>query len=375
MSQKPRIAILGIKYFPSKGGTSRVVEDMLTELRDQYEFTIYCYKDEAAEGHLEGVNVVQFSPYPFGPIGVFFYFLRCTLHMLRHGKYDMIHVHKMDAAFFLPMLLRRFTVIATCHAVPYKTDKWNAIARFYFRSMEKMFIRSKAKLTAISRPLSEYFKEQYGREVLYIPNGVEISEDFDYDAADNILAEHQVEGEYLFFAARRIMGIKGPHHMLRALNKINYQGTVVIAGDLSQMPAFTKKIKELAEPLNVKFIGYVNGKAKLMALVDRAKFFLFPSEIEGMSIMLLEVGSVGTPLICSDIAANTAVFGDPEVLYFRSQDSDDFAEKLSWAFEHEEEMAEKARNARSRVEEEYAREVVVQNYIELYDSMLPTVLN
>jgi glycosyltransferase involved in cell wall biosynthesis len=204
---------------------------------------------------------------------------------------------------------------------------------------------------------------------------VEISspDEYDYEAADRVLAEHNVEGEFVFFAARRIMGTKGAHHMLAALQKINYQGTVVIAGDLSQLPGYTKKIKELSKGLKVKFTGFLKGKPLLLALVDRCRYFIFPSETEGMSIMLLEVGSVGTPLICSDIPENTAVFDDHEVLYFRNKDADDLAEKLSWAFENEDKMNEKAGHAQRRVIEEYDRAVIAENYIRLYDGMLPTV--
>ncbi|MEM7658977.1 MAG: glycosyltransferase family 4 protein, partial [Bacteroidota bacterium] len=310
-----------------------------------------------------------------GALGVFIYYLRCTLHMLRHGEYDLIHVHKTDAAFFVPMLTKKFKVIATSHEAPYRRDKWNGIAKRYFHWMERVFMKSDAKLTSISKPLSAYYLEKYSKEVQYIPNGVEITttDDYDYDGADQVLADWQVEGEFLFFAARRIMGTKGAHTMLEGLQKINYQGTVVIAGDLSQLPNYTKKIQELSKGLNVKFIGYVAGKAILMAMVDRAKYFIFPSETEGMSIMLLEVGSVGTPLVCSDIPENTAVFDDHEVLYFRNKDVNDLAEKMEWAFANESQMDEKAANAQRRVIEEYDRAVIVENYIDLYDNMLPTV--
>ena len=367
---KPKIAILGVKYYPSRGGVSRIVEDILIQLKDRYDFTIYCYKHPEAPTHLEGVKVVQFPALPGGALGVFFYYLRCTLHALRHGHYDLVHVHKTDAAFFVPMLTRKFKTIATSHEAPYRRDKWNAFAKAYFRFMERVFIKSEAKLTSISRPLSAYYLEQYGREVDYIPNGVESQQKYDFEAADRILSEHKVQGDFVFFAARRIMGTKGAHHMLAALKQINYQGTVVIAGDLSQLPAYTRQIKELAQGLKVKFIGYVSSKPALMALVARSQYFIFPSETEGMSIMLLEVGSVGTPLICSDIPENTAVFDPEEVLYFRNKDAADLADKLRWAFAHTEEMAEMAQLAQRRVVEEYDRSVIVQNYIDLYDDML-----
>ncbi|GAB4419859.1 MAG: glycosyltransferase family 4 protein [Bacteroidia bacterium] len=369
-TQKPKIAILGVKFYPSRGGVSRIVEDTLIELKDRYDFTIYCYKTPEAENYLPGVRAIQFPKIPGGAFGVFFYYLRCTLHALRHGNYDLVHVHKTDAAFFVPMLTRKFKTIATSHEAPYRRDKWSGIGKAYFRLMERIFMRSHARLTSISKPLSAYYEQTYGRPVEYIPNGVEVANQFDYDAADRVLAEHGVKGEFMFFAARRIMGTKGAHHMLQALRQIGYKGSVVIAGDLSQLPAYTKQLKDLSKGLDVKFIGYISSKATLMALVDRSKFFIFPSETEGMSIMLLEVGSVGTPLVCSDIPENTSVFDDEEVLYFRNKDAADLAAKLEWAFAHPNEMEDKARAARQRVLDEYDRAVVVENYIRLYDDML-----
>ena len=59
--KKKKIVIFGVKYFPSKGGTSRVVENLLRELKDHFEITIYCYKNELAADFMEGVKTIQFS--------------------------------------------------------------------------------------------------------------------------------------------------------------------------------------------------------------------------------------------------------------------------------------------------------------------------
>jgi len=364
--KKKKIAILGVKYFPSRGGTSRVVEDIIMQLHEQYHFTMYCYEDPQAEGHIPGVDVVQFKPYPFGVIGVFLFFLRCSLHMLRKGDYDIIHVHKTDAAFFINMLSRKFKVIATSHEAPYKRDKWSGFTKAYFRWMEKVFMRSKSKLTSISEPLSAYYKENFGREVSYIPNGVEPYLEVDWEAADAKLAEFGVDAPFVFFAARRVMATKGPQHMLKGLKKLGFKGHVVIAGDTEQLPTFTRELKELAKGLKVHFIGLITSKATLMAMIQRAKIFVFPSETEGMSIMLLEVASMGTPVLASDIPENTAVFDDSELLFFRNKDADDLAEKFDWAMDHWGEMEDRAAEAKKRVQNEYDRAIIAQEYDRLY---------
>ena len=200
---------------------------------------------------------------------------------------------------------------------------------------------------------------------MFIPNGVDTEVHLDFDRASQFLEKNSVNGPFVFFAARRIMGTKGCHHMLKALKKVNYQGNVVIAGDMTQLPAYTKQLEEMSKVMNVHFIGYVDSKEALLALVDQSEFFFFPSETEGMSIMLLEVASVGTPVICSDIPENTAVFDEDEVLYFTNKDADDLAEKFTWAQANREEMANKAARAKQRISKQYERMAVAERYAEL----------
>lgn len=368
--QKRRIALFGVKYFPARGGTSRVVENLLYDLKEHYDFTIYCYKHEAAKEHIEGVETIQFSEIPIKGLGVFLYYFRCCLHIMMSSRYDLVHLHKTDGAFFLPLLCLKYKVIATSHALPYLNEKWSAIGKLYFRITERLFMSSKAVITAISKPQTDYYFEKYNRKVKFIPNGIHLVENIQEELAEEILNKYNIQGDFLFFAARRVIPLKGCHTLIQALQKIKFKGSLVIAGELDQLPAYTKKLKDLSKGLNVKFIGYVKGMDKLNALLQRAKYFVFPSELEGMSMMLLEAGSIGTPMICSDIPQNKAVLTNQEVLYFKSKSIDDLADKLTWAFQNEKAMKILAVQTKQTVEREYQVSKVVQQYIDLYDQIL-----
>jgi len=368
--EKKRIAIFGIKYFPSKGGTSRVVENLLYDLKNHYDFTIYCYRHETAEKHIEGVEVIQFPEIPIKGLGVFLYYLRCCIHILMSKRYDLVHLHKTDGAFFLPLLCLKYKVIATSHALPYLNEKWSAIGKLYFRLTERLFMYSNATITAISKPQTDYYYKKYGRTVRFIPNGIHIPGRVEPSLADEILKTFNISEDYLFFAARRVIPLKGAHTLIKALQQIKFKGTLVIAGELDQLPSYTNTLKELAKGLDVKFIGYVAGMDKLNALLKRAKYFVFPSELEGMSMMLLEAGSIGTPMICSDIPQNKAVLNEREVLYFESKNVTDLAEKLNWAFQNDIKMKALAQQTKQTVESEYVVSKVVSKYIDLYDEVL-----
>ena len=156
--------------------------------------------------------------------------------------------------------------------------------------------------------------------------------------------------------------------MLKALQKINYTGPIVIVGQGSHAPEYSRQLKTLAAGLNVIFVGYVGSKPALMSLVRKAKYFVFPSENEGMSLMLLEVASTGVPIIGSDIPENSTVFTEEELLFFKDKSADDLAEKFQWALQYPEEMDQKARLAQKKVKEQYGARVVAEQYFQLYDS-------
>ena len=158
--------------------------------------------------------------------------------------------------------------------------------------------------------------------------------------------------------------------MLEALRKVNYKGQIFITGDLHTSQDYLDLLKKLSEGLNVYFLGFVNPLPTLLALIDQAELFIFPSETEGMSIMLLEVASVGTPIIASDIPENKQVFSEMEVLYFRSKDSDDLSEKLKFALSKPEEMRKFGVNCQARVFTDYLWKNIAQSYAMVYNEVL-----
>lgn len=368
MKQPKRIAHFGIKYYPSQGGSSRVAELLVLQGKVQADVTIYCYKTtELKPEHTEGVRVIQMPRIPGGSLGVFLYYFLCCLHLLIFGKYDLIHVHKTDSAFFIPLLRLKAKVIATSQEAPYRRDKWSWFGKLYFRLMENFFMHSGAVLTAVSKPLTQYYQQRYGKKVHFVPNFVDVQPSYDDQAAEEIMRENHISEDYLLFSARRIMSTKGCHTLLQALRKINYQGQVVIIGQDSHAPEYSRKIQKLARGMNIIFTGYVGSKTALMSMVKKAKFFIFPSENEGMSLMLLEVASTGTPIIASDIPENTSVFEEEDVQFFKNKSSENLADQLQWALQHPSEMQRKSANAATKVKANYGARIVAEQYFQLYD--------
>jgi len=370
MGNKKKVAFFGIKYFPPKGGTSRVAENLVVNLVNRYDVTMYCYKNKNARTHVPGVNTVEFPDFKMGSFGVFLFYFLCAWHIRFKGKYDLVHAHKIDSFLFLKLLSKN-KVIATAHEAPYKRDKWSALARRFFKLSERHFLNFKGIKTAISKPLCDFYNDTYNIDVKFIANGINLKDKKSAQGLEGFWPKGLAEdAPFVFFAARRIMGTKGLHTMLEAYKRINYQGNIFVAGELDNYPSYIKRIKELSKGLNVHFLGFVNPLPILLEFVHKSDYFVFPSETEGMSIMLLEVASTGKPILASDIPENTQVFNNQEVLFFENKNVDDLVNKIRWIEANQTDFITLGNKAKTKVTDTYTWNTLTEEYISLYEQAM-----
>ena len=368
---RKRIAFVGVKGLPSKAGADRVVEALVTRLdRERFEPVVYCSAAVVPAGtQLPGVRLVRIHALPGKHLHATSLFLLAALHALFLGRYDLVHLHNVEASYVLPLLRLRFKVISTSHGPAQKREKWGAVARKLIQLMEWPYVRFSNAVTSVSLPLAEQYEDEYGRRVYFIPNGVDEAEAVDLDAAAALLDGIDVTPHnFVFFAAGRIMTSKGCHLLLEATRAIPGDFQVVVVGDASHMPSYETELHALADE-RVRFVPFINEKATLMGLLKLCQLFVFPSTVEAMSMMLLEAASMETPILCSDIPENVGVLPS-QALHFRSGDAADLEARLRWALDHPSAMAELASQAHAWVNQNHQWDGIVDQYEALYDDLL-----
>jgi glycosyltransferase involved in cell wall biosynthesis len=363
MSQKKKIAVIGLKGLPAFGGAATVGQSLIEQLTDEFEFTVYAIASHAdREFDPPGYRQFIFRSFPVRKVNVFYYYLLSGIHAFFCRKYDLVHLHHIDGAFILPLLRRKYPVIVTSHARPQESEKWGRLARFLFNRNERTVVKRASIFTSVSLKLRDHYRDHHGREVHYIPNGVNIQE------LGPTTGQHR--DPPLVFAAGRIIPLKGCHTFLKALNEISYARPVRIIGNIDQMPSYKKELLGLAEGLDVEFVGLIRDKKKLLEMIREAEIFIFPSYNENMSMMLLEAASTRTPIICSDIPENKVIFNEEEVLYFKAEDPHDLAAKLTWAMSHEDQMDARSGRAYEKVLARFTYDKISLEYRKLFDSLL-----
>jgi len=357
MKHKKRIAVIGLKGLPAFGGAAAVGESIINQLKDKYEFTVLSVSSHTSESknNLNGVSQVIFKNYGNGGLNTFIYYLQCMFFVM-FNKFDLIHLHHGSSGFITPILRLKYNVVTTFHGVFKKNDpKFSNFQNWFFRFCEKLNVQYSNVVVSVSRPDKEYLEKKFKKEIRYIPNGINIPKE-----------QEKKEKNYLSFAAGRIYQIKGLHFLLESIDKLDENIPLIVAGDLNQVKQYKSKIINQSKDLDVKFLGLLKNKEKLLDMVRHSKIFVFPSMTEAMSMMLLEVVSVKTPIIASDIPSNKSIFSDKEILFFKSEDPQDLLEKLKYALLNNEIMKEKALAAFKRLEKNYIWSTISIQYSNTY---------
>ena len=240
--------------------------------------------------------------------------------------YDVIHFHAEGpcAALWIPKLFGK-KCVATVHGLDWQREKWGkGFASKYIKFGEKILAKYADEVIVLSQAAYDYFKETYNRETTIIHNGISRPERKD---ANIITHQFGLEKDGYISVVCRLTAEKGIHYLIDAYNQIQTDKKLVIAGDTSDTDDYVQMLKEKAagNP-NIIFTGFVSGDT-LKEIYTNAYINALPSDLEGMSLCLLESLAYRNVLLCSDILENTSVAEDKAV-YFQKGNIADLAEKL-----------------------------------------------
>lgn len=332
-----RIAMIGHKRIPSReGGVEIVVEELAVRMAEKgHSVTVYNRgghhvagaendSDEFLGKEYKGVCIKKIPTPDKKSLNAVVYAFLATVQAL-FSKYDVIHFHAEGSCsmLWLPKLFGIRTV-ATIHGLDWKRAKWGGFATKFLLFGERTAAKKADAIIVLSLNIQEYFRKVYGRETVYIPNGISIPVKRPMEL---IQSKFGLEKEnYILFLAR-IVPEKGLHYLIEAYGKIDTEMPLVIAGGGSHTDEYVEKIWESAQKSNrIIMTGFVQGKL-LEELYSNCYLYVLPSDIEGMPLSLLEAMSYGRRCLVSDIPENLETTGGLADC-FKKSDIDDLEKQL-----------------------------------------------
>ncbi len=225
-----------------------------------------------------------------------------------------------------------------------------------------MAARHADEVIVLSANLQEYFRKEYGRETHFIPNGIDRPH---VQSADLITKRWGLTKDSYMMTLCRIVPEKGLHYLLKAYESVQTDKKLVLAGGPSNAVEYFEEIQELAaKDERVILAGLVEGDT-LAELLSNAYLFALPSDVEGMSVSLLEAMSYGNCCLVSDIEESTEVV-EEHAPVFRRGNTKDLQSVLQDLMDHPQQVAQYREGASDFICGKYNWDEVVHKTLALY---------
>lgn len=331
-----KVAMIGHKVVPSRRGGIENVLTTLCPILVQKGLDVTCYNRSSDKVENEYVGTVENKMYKGVKLknawtlkarGIAAMIASFTAAIAASfSDYDVIHFHAEGpcAALWIPKLFGK-KCVATVHGLDWQREKWGkGFASKYIKFGEKILAKYADEVIVLSKAAQDYFKETYNRETTLIHNGISRPEKKD---AELIKEKYGLYKDGYILLVSRLTAEKGVHYLIDAYNSIDTDKKLVIAGDTSDTDDYVESLKEKARGNdNIIFTGFISGDM-LCEMYTNAYINVLPSDLEGMSLCLLEALAYKNALLCSDIPENTAV-AENKAIYFKKGDVKDLAEKM-----------------------------------------------
>ena len=364
-----KIAMIGQKGIPATlGGVETAVEHLSAALVDRgHQILAYCrsnYTPRSTPREYRGIELRILPSISTKHLDALSHTAFSLLDLIRRDV-DLVHIHSVGPASLAPFARAMgLPTVVTIHAADWLRAKWSAPARFYLRRSLDLAVHSAHVLTTVSLSMVDLLADTYGVEAVHIPNGVCSGVAVSHSLLDRLGLSRQ---RFILFAGR-LVPEKDPHVLLEAFNNLIGQPRfadlhLLIAGDSSFSDSYAASLRRAAGP-HTHFLSTVSP-ADLAGLYKRAAVCVLPSQLEGMSLVLLEAASAACPVIAADIPENRSTLAE-FAHYFVPRSTGSLQDTLAKVLDNLPDARDLASGARDYVTRKFSWTSIAQRMEQVY---------
>ena len=362
-----RVAFIGGRGVVSKySGIESYYEQVGPELaRLGHEVTVYCrtYFTPPMTRY-RGMCIRRIPTIRSKHLETVIHTLLSTVHAMT-SDCDIVHYHCLGPALFsfLPRLAGKKTVV-TVQGLDWQRGKWGWIAARVLRLGEAAAGALPNETMVVSHTLQRHYRDHHARETIYVPNGATIT-----DGRRRTVRPEKgsfLPGNYVLFLGR-FSPEKNCHLLIDAFEKIHTDMKLVLAGGSSHSDSYVNELRR-HESDRVQFLPWVSG-TDLEELLSSAALFVLPSELEGLSLALLDAMAAGVCVLTSDIPENREVVDGAGFTFKRGDGAD--LERMLDVLVHNPELRRQAGNReKARIQGQYLWPEIARSIESAYYSVL-----
>jgi glycosyltransferase involved in cell wall biosynthesis len=321
MTRRLRIAAFGFRSIPMRegcAGADKFAMELFPRLVKLGHHVIGYNRlypgQEPIADKFAGVELKSFKTFKNKGFDTLFHSLKCSFDIIFHNTADLVHIQNGGNsiwAFFLRLAGKK--VFISQDGIDWKRDKWSWYGKAYLKFSAHLTAYLPNQVIFDNIFARDIFQKRYGKKFEFIPFGSDVHE---FEENDEIFDKLGIQKNEYFLFVGRFIPDKGLHYLVPAYEKLNTSKKLVLVGGSPNPSEYEKNILS-SHDSRIVFAGYVYGDDSLR-LIKHAYCYIQPSDVEGLSPVILNVMGLGTPIICSDIKENIYAVSDTAILFKKS---------------------------------------------------------
>lgn len=281
------------------------------------------------------------------------------------NNFDILHTNfVMPGAFARAIAYKKIPIIITTHHELFGSMSmhWRLILKFTQKFCDSAVYISDQVYGSFSDI------KGFAKKDIVIKNGVDVK-----NLRNLALNSEKEEDIVKIICPGRLVNEKGQMLLIEAMPEILKQypnAQLFLLGEGPDEWLLKQKSNLLRVSDSVFFLGWV-AKKETMCHIANSDLMIVPSDgtQEGFGLVVAEAMALGTPLICSNIPVFREV-ADNTINYFSAGDHRELSKVAISCLMNKNQTKEIASNAYSRVNEFFDQNIMIDEYIKLYDKLV-----
>ena len=359
--------MIGTRGIPAMyGGFETCVDEISTRLvkNRNYKVIVYCRKGNYDDSLKEykGVELIHIPSLKTKITDTFSHSFFSILHAI-YLKADIFLV--MNAANGLLCLLPRLmnkVIIINVNGLEWKRKKWGPIGKAFYLFSERICAILATRIISDAKAIKDYYIHRYHTDSTYIAYGADIEYS---DNKKSILNEYGLKPDEYIFIASRLEPENNADIAIRAMEMVNTNKYLVIAGGANYDSDYIKKIQDTNDK-RIIFLGPVYKDGHIKELHCNCFAYFHGNEVGGTNPALLKAMGYGNMIFAINNRFNKEVLGGAGI--FSTKNKQELAHNLQKFLDHPKKREYYQDMARKRIKEYYTWDLITDKYKRLFDS-------
>ena len=293
--------------------------------------------------------------------------VRAIREILERLNIDILHTHgyKADIYGYLASRKPKVPIVSTCHLWTHDT----AAVRCY-DYLDSLFLRRFDAVVAVSETIAESLRHSgiRGSKIRVIDNGIELHS---FTQAHATLADELSKKQNLVVGTvGRLVPQKGLEYYLRAASEVlqDFPNAIFqVIGSGTEREKLEQMTRDLGINQNFVFAGECSDMPAAYAAMD---VFVLASIDEGMPMVVLEALASKKPVVATRVGAvPSLVIHEKTGLLVAPKDVPALKQAILRLLNDAPLRSELGKNGEALVKRSYSREIMAQNYLQLYEQV------